>query len=153
MGALMRKNKYQCTLDTSFEQVIDACQNVKRNGQDGTWITSSLKSTFIDLHHQGHAHSIEVWDSDELIGGVYGLAIGKIFFGESMFSKKTNASKLGFINLVKFLKEKGFELFDCQQETEHLKSLGAELISKEKFMIALRNNIFASCNKFSWKLD
>lgn len=98
----------------------------------------------------GYAHSVEIWDGDELVGGLYGLAIGKIFFGESMFANKANASKFGFIHLAKYLERQGFELIDCQQDTPHLRSLGAELIDKETFFAALKRNMLYPDKYSNW---
>lgn len=142
MRPLINGDKFRITFDTHFSDVIDKCKTKKRPGQDGTWITRDIKKVFKELHELGFAHSVEVWDQDKLVGGLYGIALGKIFFGESMFADVSNASKLGFISLVKFLKTKGFNLIDCQQETKHLLSLGAETISKEKFYAHLKQNIF-----------
>jgi leucyl/phenylalanyl-tRNA--protein transferase len=106
----------------------------------GTWITEEMLEAYVRLHELGFAHSVEVWKGDELVGGLYGLAFGKCFFGESMFTKVSNASKFGFISLVRYLEERGFWLIDCQQETRHLASLGARSISREKFLSILEKN-------------
>ena len=143
MKSLINKGSYHCSINQAFEEVISSCQLIKRKDQPGTWITDAVKKAFIELHTMGYAHSVEVWEEEQLIGGLYGLALGTVFFGESMFSKKSNASKFGFIFFVQFLANKGFTLIDCQQETTHLMSLGAELMSQENFFAALRNNIFA----------
>ena len=140
MRQFIRKTKLQVTFNTKFEEVIESCRTNSRTGQDSTWIHDETVEIYSDLHRQGYAHSVEVWDEDNLVGGLYGLAIGKIFFGESMFTKVSNASKLALIHLCKKLNALGFELIDCQQETEHLKSLGAQPISKEQFYSHLRNN-------------
>jgi len=143
MHRLLRKQHFTTSFNTRFEEVINQCQTIRRQGQDDTWITEDLKAAFIQLHHQGYAHSVEVWKDRELVGGLYGLAIGKVFFGESMFAHMPNASKYGFIELVKVLHTLGFQLVDCQQKTNHLITLGAELINTESFLQTLRNNIFA----------
>jgi len=142
MRPLLNNNKFEITFDTCFEKVIEKCKTKKRKNQDGTWITSELKEVFCKIHQKGLAHSAEVWHEGKLVGGVYGLAIGRIFFGESMFADMSNASKYGFIKLVLFLKENGFTLVDCQQKTDHLLSLGAETISKDSFSNQLKSNIF-----------
>lgn len=113
----------------------------------GTWINGDMVNSYTQLHHKGYAHSVEVWEKDELVGGLYGIAIGKIFYGESMFSFASNASKFGFISLVRLLEQKGFWLIDCQQETNHLMSMGAELIGKEKFWQYLKKNMLAKDEK------
>ena len=149
----IRDSRFKIRLDTAFESVIEQCKSIPREGQESTWITEDLKTAFIELHDRGHAHSVELWDNDELVGGLYGLALGKVFFGESMFSKRSNASKMAFVFLVNYLGKQGFELIDCQQETDHLRQFGAELISAESFLDALRNNIFAPRSPGKWNND
>ena len=144
MRSIMKKELFTYSFDTCFSEVIHQCQNIRRLGQTNTWITDELKDAFIELYHQGLAHSVEVWQDDKLVGGLYGLALGKVFFGESMFSKVSNASKFGFIKLVEFLRKNNFTVIDCQQETEHLGSLGAQLIPKEDFFSILKMNVFES---------
>lgn len=134
---LLRKNLFRVTLDTAFEQVISECQKMPRAGQDGTWITDGLKEAYVSIHEMGFAHSVEVWQGDELVGGLYGVSIGKVYFGESMFSKVSNASKVGFVTLVQQLIRQGIELIDCQVHTDHLKSLGAESISRDRYLAHL----------------
>ena len=119
-------------------------------GQEDTWITHELTEIFIKLHEAGYAHSVEVWQDDKLVGGLYGLALGKIFYGESMFSRVSNASKYGFIKLVQFLQRQQFELIDCQQRTDHLISLGAEMISSEEFYKHLKANVFNIVSPSKW---
>ena len=140
MRSLIRKNPFRVTMDHAFDQVIMACSKVPRKGQEGTWITTEMIGAYIEMHRLGHAHSVEVWEKDFLVGGLYGLAIGKVFFGESMFARVSNASKFGFISLVTTLQDLGYFLIDCQQETPHLISLGAEMISRDRFMDHLRKN-------------
>ena len=117
MRPYFNQNKFQVTWDQNFEDVIINCQKIDREDQPGTWITSKMLASYIQLHKKGYAHSVEVWLGNELVGGLYGISLGKVFFGESMFAKVSNASKFGFISLVKQLKQKGFLLIDCQQET------------------------------------
>lgn len=126
--------RLQVTFDTCFERVIEECARVPRAGQDGTWITPEMKEAYTQLHDMGYAHSVEVWNEDELVGGLYGICLGHVFFGESMFSKENNASKTGFITLVNKMKERGIELIDCQIETEHLSSLGASSVERTLFI-------------------
>lgn len=140
-------------MDTQFEVVINECRNIKRKNQKDTWISDDLINVFIEIHDMGLAHSVEVLEGEELIGGLYGLALGKIFFGESMFSLKSNASKYAFITLVQYLKENNFSLIDCQQETSHLKSLGARVISKESFYKHLKRNTFEASKIGSWQFS
>jgi leucyl/phenylalanyl-tRNA--protein transferase len=142
MRPYFNQKKYNVTFDTAFEQVIDNCAKVKRAGQGdlGTWITEEMRSAYIGLHKSGLAHSAEVWKGETLVGGLYGIAIGKIFFGESMFALAPNASKFGFISLVKRLGELNYELVDCQQETDHLGTLGAKPINLVEFQGILERN-------------
>jgi len=141
MRPYFNQQKFKVTFDQDFETVMRACQVQRRNHQQGgTWITEDMIEGYCNLHQQGYAHSVEVWDKDELVGGLYGIALGKIFFGESMFAKVSNASKFGFITLVQELKKKGFRLIDCQQETGHLGSLGARAIPRLEFIEMLEEN-------------
>lgn len=126
---LARQQRYRITEDQAFATVIEACAE-SRPGQRGTWINEQMKSAYIDLHAAGHAHSVECHDGDELVGGLYGVVLGKVFFGESMFSRHTNASKLCLKHLVECGR---YELIDCQMATDHLHSLGAREISRESF--------------------
>ncbi|MBK9152573.1 MAG: leucyl/phenylalanyl-tRNA--protein transferase [Saprospiraceae bacterium] len=135
------QGKYRVTYNTHFESVIRFCQLVPRRDQDGTWINEDIVSAYIRLHEMGHAWSVEVWKGDELAGGLYGVVIGKVFFGESMFSLLPNASKFGFISLAQKLESDGFLLIDCQQPNPYLQSLGGEFISGKEFQGILRRNI------------
>ncbi|QKI89088.1 leucyl/phenylalanyl-tRNA--protein transferase [Thiomicrorhabdus xiamenensis] len=130
--------KYKITLDTAFQSVMHNCASIPRKDQDGTWINHKMISSYLQLHLHGYAHSVEVWDGDQLIGGLYGLAIGKIFFGESMFAHKTDASKLALIAICFQLEEWGFEWIDTQVETSHLSSMGATLLARDAFEVGLR---------------
>ncbi|MCS6794670.1 MAG: leucyl/phenylalanyl-tRNA--protein transferase [Raineya sp.] len=134
MKQLFKKKTFEVTLDKNFEKVISNCQKIKRKGQFGTWITPEMKNAYIELHKLGYAHSIEVWQEGKLVGGLYGVCLGSIFFGESMFSKVSNASKYGLITLCKILEKNHFYLVDCQVYTEHLESLGAEFIPRQQFI-------------------
>lgn len=125
---------YRVTFDTAFEQVIRACAETPRRGQDGTWISEEMQHAYIELHRMGYAHSAESWLGDELVGGLYGMRLGRIFFGESMFSRRTDASKVPFVLLVRKLQAEGVVLIDCQVTTEHLVSLGAEEIARRQFV-------------------
>tara|TARA_B100000497_G_C7696251_1_gene425557 strand:+ start:6874 stop:7527 length:654 start_codon:yes stop_codon:yes gene_type:complete len=151
MRSYFNQKRFKTTTDTCFEQVINECSRVKRKNQETTWISEDMINAYIELHHIGHAHSIEVWEEDLLVGGLYGIAIGNIFFGESMFSTASNASKFGLITLCRFLEEKEFLLIDCQQETDHIMSLGAEIIPKEEFLHTLKKNMEISVDTSSWK--
>ncbi len=137
MKQLLKKDAFDFTVNKAFEQVIANCRAATRRGQDGTWITEEVLAAYIQLHKLGYAHSAEVWKNGELLGGLYGIRMGKVFFGESMFSLVSNASKYAFIKWVELLKEEGVELIDCQVYTEHLESLGARMIPRKNFISQL----------------
>ena len=128
----MRQGVFTVTFDQAFKDVIEGCAG-PRDYSDGTWITTPMQDAYIELHRLGAAHSVEVWQNDQLVGGLYGLAMGQLFFGESMFSRTTDASKAGFATLVERLKEWGFKLIDCQMPTEHLASFGSRSIPRHVF--------------------
>lgn len=151
MRPYFNQNKFQVTWDQNFEDVIKNCQKIDREDQLGTWITSKMLAAYIQLHKMGYAHSVEVWLDNELVGGLYGISLGKVFFGESMFAKVSNASKFGFISLVNQLKQKGFLLIDCQQETKHLESLGANAIKRKNFIDILNHNKIEETYIGSWE--
>ncbi|MGE8416271.1 MAG: leucyl/phenylalanyl-tRNA--protein transferase [Pseudomonas sp.] len=140
LGKLLRKQRYQVTFDQDFAAVISACA-APRTYADGTWISEAMQQAYLRLHRQGHAHSVEVWDQGTLVGGLYGLAMGQLFFGESMFSRADNASKVGFATLVEQLKAWGFVLVDCQMPTDHLHSLGARAITRTEFADYLKHHL------------
>jgi len=133
MRSFVKKQDYRISQNECFDQVVQACARTKRPGQFGTWINSSMREAYSKLHAEGIARSIEVWDGDLLVGGLYGLELGKIFFGESMFSAKPNTSKLALIHLAQELASRDFLLIDCQQDTPHMRTLGAELLDRETF--------------------
>jgi len=128
----IRKNDFEYSVDQVFEDVIQACSE-PRDSQQGTWITSEMKQAYTDLHQSGKAHSVEIWKDNQLAGGLYGIAIGQVFFGESMFSRVTDASKAAFLILTRILSENGFQLIDCQVYSQHLESLGAREIDRRVF--------------------
>lgn len=130
----IRKDQYRTTFDTVFPDVIEKCANVNRSHEDGTWITAGMKRAYIKLYQLGFAHSVETWENDTLVGGLYGISLGKAFFGESMFHTATDASKVSIFHLVNQLKTWGFHFIDCQLPTDHLQSLGAECIPREEFL-------------------
>ena len=136
---MMRSNEFEFTINKAFHQVIHNCKKIYRPGQDGTWITNEVEKAYIRMHELGYATSAEVWKDGELVGGVYGMKLGKVFFGESMFSKVSNASRLAFISYVKLLHEEGIELIDCQVYTEYLESLGAKMIERKDFIRLLNS--------------
>jgi len=137
MKSLLKKNAFTFSMNTAFTEVIDNCKTVSRRGQSGTWISQDIKEAYTKLHKLGYAHSAEAWNKDKLVGGLYGIRMGKLFFGESMFSKESNASKYAFIRLVEHLQNDGVELIDCQVYTEHLESLGAGMIPRSQFIETL----------------
>jgi leucyl/phenylalanyl-tRNA--protein transferase len=137
MRRVLNANKFTVTINQCFEQVITACSKIERPGQDGTWITAAMKAAYIKLHTEGHAHSFEVWQEDELVGGMYGVQIDAVFCGESMFSLVNNASKMALIHLCR---SGLFKLLDCQVHTSHLQSMGAKMISRAKYMALLQNS-------------
>ncbi|KPH11844.1 leucyl/phenylalanyl-tRNA--protein transferase [Chryseobacterium sp. ERMR1:04] len=139
MRKILNRNVFTFTENQNFREVIKSCQEISRKGQSGTWLSDELMESFIKLHEYGLAKSIEVWQEGELVGGFYGLQIGNIFCGESMFAKVSNASKAGFIHFVESNKD-NLELVDCQSHTEHLESLGARMIPKKEFLKTLHEN-------------
>ncbi|OED37711.1 leucyl/phenylalanyl-tRNA--protein transferase [Flavobacteriaceae bacterium (ex Bugula neritina AB1)] len=140
MRQLIRKNHFEITINQDFESVIKNCASIPRPNQDDTWIVPEMQEAYLKLHKTGYAMSVEVWEDSILVGGLYGIWLDakKIFCGESMFSKVSNASKYGFIGLIKILKAKGVRLIDCQVHTDHLASLGAKEISRAEFMEFLK---------------
>ena len=133
LAKILRQERFRITVDTNLDAVIRQCAEPRRDAQ-GTWITQDMITAYNCLHQLGYAHSFEAWQDDQLVGGLYGVALGKIFFGESMFSRVSNASKVAFVHLVSQLKEKSFHLIDCQVETAHLGSLGARNIPRQQFI-------------------
>ncbi len=152
MRSIFNQGKFRYSLDTCFADVMQACAAVPRNevGPDNTWINEQFVITYTRLHELGYAHSVEVWENDQLVGGLYGVSIGKIFFGESMFSRIPNASKAGFITLVRALEQSGFWLVDCQVETPHLVSLGAKGIPRSEFYDFLHKNSYEKTMVGKW---
>ena len=134
----LNKRIFNVTINRAFGQVIRACADVSRRGQSGTWITDEMITAYTRLYHAGHAHSVESWHNGELVGGLYGIIMGKIFFGESMFSTMSNASKAALAELVMQLRQKDFKLIDCQVRTAHLVSLGAREMPRTAFLEILK---------------
>lgn len=141
MKAVIRKNEFTFFIDKNFEGVIKNCRHTKRKFGDGTWISDEIENAYTRLSHKGYAHSAEAWSNNELVGGLYGVRLGKVFFGESMFAHKTNASKFAFIKFVQELATQGVQLIDCQVYTNHLESLGATFIPRKKFTVLLQDLI------------
>ena len=140
MRVLLRKQLFHITFNEAFEDVIQQCAQIKRDDQDDTWITNDMTEAYIKLHKQGIATSVEVWQDKKLVGGLYGIDLKdkKVFCGESMFSKVSNASKAAFITLVQILKTKEYKIIDCQMHTSHLESLGAREIDRAEFLEKLK---------------
>lgn len=134
MKTILNSGKFKFTIDSDFEQVIQNCKTVPRKGQEGTWISPAMQKSYTLLHKKGFAHSAETWMDNKLVGGLYGIRLGNIFFGESMFSVNSNASKFAFINYAQYLQGENVRLIDCQLHTKHLESLGARMIKRELFL-------------------
>ncbi|KAF2515778.1 leucyl/phenylalanyl-tRNA--protein transferase [Flavobacterium salilacus subsp. salilacus] len=141
MRNIINRGVFRITYNTAFREVIANCRTIQRNGQDGTWITEDMIAAYVKLHEMGYAKSVEVWQEDVLVGGLYGIDLGTVFCGESMFSRVSNASKAAFIALAQKLKEENYRLLDCQVHNAHLESLGAREINREAFLkiITLKN--------------
>ncbi|WP_300485356.1 leucyl/phenylalanyl-tRNA--protein transferase [Flavobacterium sp.] len=139
MRNVLNRNIFTVTFNRDFRAVISNCQSIKREGQNGTWITGDMIEAYCKLHELGHAQSVEVWQDEQLVGGLYGVDLGHIFCGESMFAKVSNASKVAFIKLVEYLKANNYLLLDCQVYNEHLESLGAFEVNRESFMKVLKS--------------
>jgi leucyl/phenylalanyl-tRNA--protein transferase len=137
----LKKNDFEVRFNTHFRQVMEACANTNRPDQDGTWITSDIIDAYCELHQLGYAHSTETWIDNTLVGGLYGVMINKMFYGESMFHHATDASKIAFAHMVDYLKDKEVGMIDCQMNTKHLASLGAQEISRAKFIAKLNDLI------------
>ena len=138
---ILNRQLFKVTFNKNFSEVIRNCKTVHRKGQDGTWITDSMVQAYEKLHEMGFAKSVEVWQNDELVGGLYGVDLGKVFCGESMFSKVPNASKVAFVTLIKQLKEENYRLLDCQVHNDHLEKLGAFEISRDSYIKILKSSI------------
>jgi leucyl/phenylalanyl-tRNA---protein transferase len=148
----LRSGRFRVTADTAFPAVIAACAE-PRPGQDGTWITAEVLQAYCTLAELGVAHSIEAWDGDALAGGLYGVAIGHMFFGESMFARRTDASKVALVHLVRQLRRWQFPLIDCQMTTSHLASLGGRTVSRAEFLSVVRRCVKAPPVPAPWRLD
>lgn len=148
----INKAPFQITLDQAFDQVIAECARVRRKRDEGTWIVPDMISAYCQLHASGYAHSVEAWQNDSLVGGLYGLSLGKCFFGESMFTHVANASKVAFVALVDHLKKFSFDLIDCQVTTEHLISFGAREIPRGVFLKQLKESLEKQTLKGKWML-
>jgi leucyl/phenylalanyl-tRNA--protein transferase len=134
MKTVLNNGTFKFTVNRNFAEVIKNCKTVNRKDQPGTWISDEMLAAYTTLHQQGFAHSAEAWKNGELVGGLYGVIIGKVFFGESMFSRQSNASKFAFIKYVQLLQKQNIELIDCQVYTDHLQTLGAKLVDRKSFL-------------------
>ena len=141
MQSVLNNGSFRFTINRAFSAVLQNCKTVPRKEQEGTWITPAISNAYTQLHEQGYAHSAEAWSNGELVGGLYGIRMGNVFFGESMFSKVSNASKFAFINYVRQLQKEKVALIDCQVYTAHLESLGAKMIGRNRFMTLLAENL------------
>ena len=149
----LKRNIFQVTFDRVFEDVIAACSTVPREGQRGTWITPEMRDAYIELHGLGYAHSVETWFAGNLVGGLYGVSLGKAFFGESMFHKKADASKVALATLAEKLKSWGFHFIDSQMTTEHMMSLGAREMPRRIFLKRLQSALRHSTKRGKWHID
>ena len=149
----LRAGTCEVRLDHDFPAVIAACSATPRPGQDGTWICPAMQNAYLRMHELGWAHSVETWKDGELVGGLYGLAIGRVFYGESMFSHRRDASKIAFAHLVRYLLAHDFGLIDCQMRTEHLASLGAREIPRDDFVARLAELTRPPCPRERWVAD
>lgn len=140
MRNILNRDTFTVTFNQNFREVISNCQQIKRDGQNGTWITNDMIEAYCKLHELGIAKSVEVWQDGQIVGGLYGIDLGHIFCGESMFSKVSNASKVAFITLVRHLKQENYKFLDCQVYNEHLESLGCREIPREDFISILKDN-------------
>jgi leucyl/phenylalanyl-tRNA--protein transferase len=147
---VIAKQTYDVRFDTAFERVIEACKETARPGQDGTWITEEMQDAYVELHHQGYAHSVESWQGGELAGGLYGVSLGRVFFGESMFAWRADASKVALVALAETIRRWGFPIIDAQVPTPHTLAMGAEEWPRAKFMDVLRVELAHETRRGSW---
>lgn len=147
----LRAGRYEVRLDTAFDRVVRACAEVPRSDQDGTWITVEMEQAYIQLHKLGFAHSVEAWEGETLVGGLYGVSLGNCFFGESMFSLRADASKVAFATLVRQLADWGIELIDCQVHTDHLARFGAKEWPRARFLRVLHEALQGSTRRGQWQ--
>jgi leucyl/phenylalanyl-tRNA---protein transferase len=153
LGKTLKKGVFQVTFDHAFEEVIQACAVVPREAQNGTWITAEMQEAYINLHGLGYAHSVETWFGGQLAGGLYGVSLGKCFFGESMFHLKTDASKVALATLVERLKRWDFHFIDSQMTTEHMVRLGAKELPRRIFLKRLQSALRHSTRRGRWRID
>jgi leucyl/phenylalanyl-tRNA---protein transferase len=149
----MRRQPYRLTLDAAFADVVAGCAAARRPGQDRTWITRAMRDAYVKLHDLGYAHSAEAWQGDRLVGGLYGVSLGSVFFGESMFAREPDASKVAFVTLVEHVRTRGIRLVDCQVHTPHLARFGAEEWPRERYLAVLEDAVREPTLKGRWSLD
>lgn len=147
LAKVIRKRPFDIRVNTAFDRVIDLCAEAA-DDRPNTWINATIRLLYSELHRMGHAHSVEAWEGEELVGGLYGVSLGSAFFGESMFSRRTNASKICLVHLVEHLKTKNFTLLDTQFTTEHLKTFGAIDVPKEDYLEMLKEAVSSSHLEF-----
>ncbi|MCG5514019.1 leucyl/phenylalanyl-tRNA--protein transferase [Ectothiorhodospira shaposhnikovii] len=152
LGKVLRGHRFQVTFDQAFTDVIKGCAGPRR-GVHGTWITYGMQQAFIQLHHTGHAHSVEVWEDDVLVGGLYGVSMGRVFFGESMFSQVPDASKVALVTLCRHLDHWGYPLLDCQTPSEHLTRMGAIPMSRQRFTTRLQQLCSVPSRPGPWAVE
>ncbi len=149
----IKQNKFQITMDTAFEDVIMSCADVRIENGEGTWIVDDMINSYCDLHKSGYAHSVEAWYQGELAGGLYGVSLGRCFFGESMFTRISNASKVAFVALVEYLKTRAFDFIDCQVTTGHLMRFGAREITRSRFLSELAQSLKTPTLRGRWGFE
>lgn len=153
MRKYLRQPIFTITVDQAFESVIHQCQKISRKNQKGTWITEEMKAAYITLHQLGIAHSVEIWQDEKLVGGLYGVGIGQIFSGESMFSKVSNASKFAVLVLAKILANKNYRFIDCQQYSKHLDALGGYTVHRKLYHNIIKENLLHPIEAQHWHID
>ncbi|MBA4367581.1 MAG: leucyl/phenylalanyl-tRNA--protein transferase [Desulfobacterium sp.] len=147
---IIHKNIFTIKIDTAFDQVVQACACAQRKKQEGTWIVDDMIAAYCNLHDSSFAHSFEAWQDDKLVGGLYGVSLGRCFFGESMFSDQSNSSKVTFVFMVEYLRKRSFDLIDCQVKTEHLLRSGAREIPRKRFLKELGNSLTKPTLRGKW---
>ena len=150
MGKTIKKEVFQVTIDSAFDRVIKACAETRRKDNEGTWIVDDMIEAYCGLHHAGLAHSVEAWHHGDLAGGLYGVSLGRCFFGESMFTRISNASNVALVKLFEYLNAFSFDMIDCQLTTRHLLRFGATEIPRVKFLEQLEESLKASTKKGKW---
>ncbi|MCP4345988.1 MAG: leucyl/phenylalanyl-tRNA--protein transferase [Desulfobacterales bacterium] len=150
---VIKKGIFHVTVDTAFAEVIHSCAHVRLKNNEGTWIVDDMIEAYCNLHKAGFAHSVEAWYGGELAGGLYGVSLGRCFFGESMFTRVSNASKVAFVRFVEYLKEQSFDMIDCQMTTAHLTRFGAREIPRDDFLAQLEESLEVSTQRGKWCFD